>query len=84
MVHFIATDAPEAAVIFGEKIIDKVGSLSLFPRLGRMVPEFQNELIREIILSPNRVIYEINDEIATLSVLRSWHGARGGGAEVSK
>ena len=38
LVHFIATDAPEAAVIFGEKIIDKVGSLSLFPRLGRMVP----------------------------------------------
>jgi len=48
-----------------------------------MVPEFQNELIREIILSPYRVIYEINDETATLSVLRIWHGARGE-PEVSK
>jgi len=39
IVGFIANDNREAAVKFGEKLIESVRHLSKFPCLGRVVPE---------------------------------------------
>jgi plasmid stabilization system protein ParE len=77
LVRFIAVDDPLAARRFGDRIVSRVEGLQSFPRLGRMVPEFRDELVREIILTPYRIIYEVDDDEGVLSVLRVWHGARG-------
>lgn len=48
--------------------------LLTFPKLGRVVPEFQNVNIREIIYRNYRIIYELEEErIVILSVL---HGSK--------
>lgn len=83
LVRYIAADDSTTAMRFGERIITKVEGLASFPRIGRIVPELRDDLIREVILTPYRVIYEVSDADATLSILRIWHGARGE-PEVSK
>jgi toxin ParE1/3/4 len=77
LVHYIAHDNREVARRFGDLIVSKVESLGTFPRIGRMVPEYRIDQLREIIVPPYRIVYEINDETMVLSVLRIWHGARG-------
>ena len=77
IVQYIARDDRNTAERFGNLIITKVGSLRTFPRIGRVVPEFREENLREIILAPYRIVYEIDDRETALAVLRAWHGARG-------
>jgi plasmid stabilization system protein ParE len=48
-----------------------------FPRIGRVVPELEDENVREIILPPYRIIYEIFPDQQRPVILRIWHGARG-------
>ncbi|MBK1817701.1 type II toxin-antitoxin system RelE/ParE family toxin [Luteolibacter yonseiensis] len=75
--RYIAQDDHVSAKRFGDHLISKVDKLVLFPRIGRTVPEFHDDLLREIIVSPYRIVYEIDDGRATIAVLRIWHGARG-------
>ena len=77
LVRYIAADDPATAQRFGERIIGQIESLIGFPRIGRKVPEYQDDLIRELILTPYRLIYELDDDQSIISVLRVWHGARG-------
>lgn len=46
------------------------------PRLGRKIPEFNQESLREVIVSPYRVVYRITDDIELIEILRVWHAAR--------
>ena len=48
-----------------------------FPRMGRVVQEIGDDLTREIILAPYRIVYELDDAPGTVAVIRVWHGARG-------
>ena len=77
LVRYIARDDRQVAKRFGDLIVTKVQSLQTFPRIGRIVPEHREERLRELIMAPYRIVYEINDETTTLAVLRIWHGARG-------
>ena len=77
LVRYIARDNREAAGRFGNLIVSKVETLGPFPRIGRIVPEFRDDRLREIIITPYRIVYEIDDAAVTLSILRVWHGARG-------
>lgn len=77
LVRYISDDDPVAAEKFGLLILSKIGLASTFPRIGRIVPEFRADTLREIIVSPYRIVYEIDDETVQLTVLRIWHGARG-------
>lgn len=74
---FIANDNREAASKFGGKLIESVRHLAKFPRLGRVVPEQNDENIREIISKPYQIFYRVKDEMKTVEVIRFWHAARG-------
>jgi len=76
LVAFIARDNPAAAVKLGEEIIRKSMLLAAHPRLGRMLRESKHEALREIIVRPYRLIYEIDDTSSTVRVRVLWHGAR--------
>ncbi|MDW3210077.1 MAG: type II toxin-antitoxin system RelE/ParE family toxin [Reichenbachiella sp.] len=46
-----------------------------FPQLGRKVPEFNSEQLRELILGKYRIVYRIYDE-ELIVVVRIVHGAK--------
>lgn len=77
LVRYIAKDDRNVAKRFGDLIVTKVESLQSFPRIGRIVPEYREDQLREIIIAPYRIVYEIDDEVMILFILRIWHGARG-------
>jgi len=77
IVRYIAAEDRAAARRFGMTLISRVEETALFPRKGRIVPEENVEMLREIILAPYRIIYEIADGDRVLYVLRVWHSARG-------
>ena len=77
VVLFIAQDNPPVAESFGYRLMSKVDVLAQFPQLGRVVPEENDETIREIILRPYRIIYKVLAGKQIIGVVRVWHGARG-------
>jgi toxin ParE1/3/4 len=77
IVLFIAQDNPPVAESFGYLLMSKVDVLTQFPQLGRVVPEENNETIREIIFRSYRIIYKVLAEKEIVAIARVWHGARG-------
>ena len=77
IVLFIAQDNPTVAESFGYQLMSKVDVLAQFPQLGRVVPEENDEMVREIILRPYRIIYKVLAEKQIIAIARIWHGARG-------
>jgi plasmid stabilization system protein ParE len=77
IVLFIARDNPSVAESFGCSLMSKVDALAQFPQLGRIVPEEQDENVREIIFRPYRIIYKVLAEKQIVAIARVWHGARG-------
>jgi toxin ParE1/3/4 len=77
IVVFIARDNPNRAMSFGYKLISETDRLRGFPEIGRTVPEYNNQLIREVILRPYRVVYRINHTRKICEIARVWHSARG-------
>jgi len=39
-------------------ITERIENLNKYPLMGRMVPEFYNEMVRELIYKGYRIIYE--------------------------
>ncbi|HAA17212.1 MAG TPA: type II toxin-antitoxin system mRNA interferase toxin, RelE/StbE family [Cytophagales bacterium] len=56
----------EAAPSYKERITDqifeKLDQLLIYPRSGRMVPEFENPRCREFIIGRYRIIHELTTE----------------------
>jgi toxin ParE1/3/4 len=78
IVRYISADAPERAVRFGQFLVSHTKLLARFPDMGRVVPEFDEPFIREIIVRRNyRVIYRLNRSEHLVEVIRFWHAARG-------
>ena len=77
IVVFIARDNPNRAMSFGYKLISETDSLQDFPELGRTVPEYHNDRIREIIVRPYRIVYRIDHDRKLCQIARVWHSARG-------
>ncbi len=59
---------------FVSSIIDRIYTLRDNPDIGRMVPEFDEPKIRELIHSPFRVVYL--REQWSIHVVRVWHSER--------
>ena len=71
--QYIAFNQPEAARNLWRQVKAASRSLGRYPMKGRMVPEYQNPTIREILVGPFRIIYTTEDAgIATiLAAVRS-------------
>lgn|ERR1043166_1524209 len=59
----------------GNQLIDKALTLRTFPERGRVVPEFADPEIREIIFKSYRIVYRIRG--GKVGIIRFWHAARG-------
>ncbi len=71
---FIARDSNYYARMFTAKVFDTVKHLKLFPKSGRIVPELNRRVIREVILGNYRIIYRIKEEL--VEILTVYHSAR--------
>ena len=72
LAEYIALDKPDIAMQWANNIFDSTDKLRKHPRLGRIVPEIQEEDYRELIEGNYRVIYLIG--ISKISVLTVRHG----------
>ena len=77
IVLFIAQDNPGVAESFGYQLMSKLDLLMQFPLAGRVVPEENDESIREIVFRPYRIIYKMMAKEQMIGIVRVWHGARG-------
>ena len=71
---FISRDAPQVASVFADRAFRATDYLASHPELGRVVPEIQDEAIREVSLHSYRIIYRIAED--QVHVLTVHHGAR--------
>jgi plasmid stabilization system protein ParE len=74
---YIAEDDPRAARRFIRSIFLTVPRLIDYPESGRIVPEFEDPSIREIIRRPCRIVYRLNAAESLIEIARVWHSARG-------
>jgi toxin ParE1/3/4 len=71
---YISINSPLYAPVFVQKIVSSVERLKDYPLSGRIVPEFQNNDIREIIFHNYRVVYRLNKEL--IEIVTVVHGAK--------
>lgn len=72
---YVSQSSPKIGREFVNKIFKKIEMLYHHPMIGRKVPEFENDRIRELIQGKYRIVYRIvSDEL--IEVLRIIHGSR--------
>lgn len=77
IVRYISIDDSTQALRFGRFLIQHTKSLGQFPERGRVVPEFDDETVREVMVRAYRIIYRLNHSERVVEVIRFWHAARG-------
>lgn len=67
---FIEQDSSHYAAIVVSRLIAGTDQLASFPESGRAVPEFENPLVREVVIRPYRIVYRLvgDGEIHVLTV----------------
>lgn len=73
---FIAHDSTHYARLFVLTVLAAIERLPQFPGMGRMVPEANNPLIKELITGNYRIIYRLNSSADLVEILTIYHGSR--------
>jgi plasmid stabilization system protein ParE len=74
---YIAESRPRASAGFVKNVFRTVEHLADFPKSGRVVPEFSDPNIREVIRKPCRIVYRVRPQERIVEIVRVWHAARG-------
>lgn len=72
--QYIQRDAPFYATQTIDKLTRRVEQLIDHPRSGRIVPKYDDENMRELIVRPYRLIYRIKPD--RIDIIAVFHGAR--------
>ncbi|WP_066833652.1 type II toxin-antitoxin system RelE/ParE family toxin [Rufibacter ruber] len=73
--EYIAANSPKFASVTVNKFFSRVRALEKQPRMGRVVPELNNEAVRELIEGNYRIIYQLVSE-QQVEILTVHHSAR--------
>jgi addiction module RelE/StbE family toxin len=73
-VHFIAKENLDAALHFGNAVIDRVSILENFPLLGSSYAKRPG--MRKLVARPYIIFYRFREKENCVDILRYWHGAR--------
>ena len=73
---YLSNASPQYAHALFEKVEDALVNLKSFPKLGRKVPESDNENDRELIIQKYRLIYRFVEDVDKIFVLMIIHGSR--------
>ena len=72
--EYIAKDSKYYAALFAKKVNAIVRAIPQFPKAGRIVPESNDENLREKIYESYRIVYRIKAEV--IEIVAICHGAR--------
>lgn len=70
IVDYIVQDKPPAAEKWIQTVFSKADQLRLNPEIGRIVPEINDRLFREIIYGNYRIIYHIETKQISILTIR--------------
>jgi len=74
VVAYMAQDSPQAAARFLDDTLRVGTSLTTLAERGRVVPELNDPVIREVLVHKYRLLYEVGDE--RVLIVAFLHGAR--------
>lgn len=66
---FIERDSPDAARRHLQKLVERTKQLEKFPESGRIVPEFQEPQLRELIEGNYRIVYELFQKKSVIIII---------------
>ena len=66
---YIARDSERYAQATVERLIDAVDQLLRWPRSGRVVPEVEDDDLRELVLAPYRIVYRLQGDIIGIATI---------------
>lgn len=69
ILEYLGAVAPDYAEALSFEIEDAVDSLVRFPRMGRVVPEFSRDDVREIIIDNYRLVYLVRSDVIRIASL---------------
>lgn len=72
--EYIAKDSEFYASLFAKRIMVIIRELPKFPRSGRIVPEYQDEKLREKIYQNYRIVYKLKEDM--VEIVAIVHSAR--------
>ena len=74
ILEYITHESPQYALSFYDQVQENLANISEFPEIGRIVPELDEQNVRELIIGSYRLIYRnYTDKI---QIIRLLHGAR--------
>lgn len=71
---YVARDSERYAGLLAERLVAAVDRLELFPYSGRIVPEVDDDSLREVIYGDYRLVYRLRTE--SVEVVTIHHAAR--------
>ena len=71
---YIAADNPAAARRVRDCVEKGLARLAKFPNSGKRIPEFPELVQRELVVTPYRIFYRVENKV--LWVVALWHGAQ--------
>ena len=60
-----------------KRLFQAVERLPHYPESGRVVPEFDDPTVREMVGKPCRIVHRVDHERRTVAIVRVWHAAGG-------
>ena len=72
--YYKEEDVPEVGNEFVRSILAHIETLPDHPNIGRKVPEFDDEKIRELVHPPFRIVYLV--EQSCIHIIRVWRSER--------
>ncbi len=76
IVRYISKDKLLAAKKWANSIKDSINNLEKFPRLERVVPEYSDDSIREIVKGRYRIVYKIDEKQNNIVIITIHHSKR--------
>jgi len=58
---YIAERSPQSARRLAERVLERADSLDTFSERGRIVPELDDPTLRELLIDPFRLMYEVHE-----------------------
>lgn len=71
---YVEQGVPEVSERLVLEILEHIETLADHPEIGRIVPEFGQTFLRELIHPPFRIVYRLDPE--RVRVVRVWRGER--------
>ncbi len=71
---YVEQGVPNVGADLVAEILDRIETLREYPDVGRIVPEFENARLRELIHAPFQIVYRRDPN--AVRVVRIWRGER--------